>query len=393
VTNNAPSLMNLFNFFSPSRIMLGVGAAREVGRVAKSLGGRRAVIVTDRGVAQLGIADEIKQHLLSAGMDVEVFDRVELEPPAGVVDGCASYVRQTGFDIIVGVGGGSSLDTAKLASVMATNEGRVLDYVGFDRVPRRGIPKILLPTTAGSGAETTRVGAITDESDNTKRAVYTTYNLPDVALLDPLLTLSLPARLTAETGIDALSHAVESFVSFIGTPFSDLLALEAIRLVGKNLPAAYAKGEHVEARSNMLLASALAGLAMGSGRTGATHGLAFILESEFHMPHAKAISIMLPHVMKYNHIASPGKYGLIARALGDRIDGLSEHEAAKRSVVSVKNLLQSVNVSWRLAEHGLSADDLPVLVKGGFQQAAFFVPNPRNLSEDDVRNIYVDALE
>jgi alcohol dehydrogenase len=309
------------------------------------------------------------------------------------VDACASFVRENGFDIVVGMGGGSALDTAKLASVMAVNEGKTLDYAGFDRVPRKGIPKILIPTTAGSGAETTRVAAITDESNNTKKAVYTIHNLPDVALLDPLLTRSLPARLTGETGIDALSHAVESFVSFIGTPFSHLLALEAIRLISENLPVAYARGDHLEARSNMLFASTLAGLAMGSGRTGAVHGLAFVLESAFHLPHARAISVMLPHVMNYNLIGNPGKYSLIAGALGERTGGMTEREAARRAVMSVKDLLRDLGVSWRLTDYGLSMDDLPMLVRGGIEQAAFFAPNPRNLTEDDVRKIYMDALE
>ena len=386
-------LQNIANFFSPNRIMLGVGAAKEVGSVARSMGGRKAIVITDPGVAQVGLADQIRTSLASHNLDVEVFDRVELEPPARVVDECAALIREKGFDVIVGLGGGSSMDTAKMASVMATNAGKILDYVGMEKVTRKGLPKILLPTTAGSGAEVTRSVGVTDESENTKQAIFSVYNLADVAILDPLLTLSLPGRLTAETGIDALAHAMESFVSFSGTPFSDVLAIEAIRLISENLPVAFAKGEHLEARYNMQLGATLAGLAMASGRSGATHALAFILETAFKIGHAKAIAIMLPHVMDYNKIGNLRKYALIARAMGESVDGLSDHDAAERSVIRVGELLRGLNLSSRLPDHGISMEKLPVLVEGGMKQSGWFVHNPRNLAEDDVRRIYLKALK
>jgi alcohol dehydrogenase len=386
-------MRSMANLFSPNRIMLGVGAAKEVGSVAKSMGGQRAIVITDPGVAKVGLADEIKASLMSHDLKVEIFDRVELEPPARVVDECAALIREKGLDLIVGLGGGSSMDTAKMTSIMATNEGKILDYVGMEKVPRKALPKILLPTTAGSGAEVTRSAGVTDESKNTKQAIFSVYNLADAAILDPLLTLSLPGRLTAETGVDALAHAIESFVSFSGTPFSDILAIEAIRLVSENLPVAFAKGEHLEARYNMQLAATLAGLAMASGRSGATHGLAFVLETAFNLGHAKAIAIMLSHVMDYNKTGNLKKYALIARAMGESGDGLSDYDAAERSVVRVRNLLASLNLSTRLPEYGISMDKLPVLVEGGMKQSGWFVHNPRNLAEDDVRHIYLKALQ
>lgn len=381
------------NFFSPSKIILGVAAAEQVGNEAKSLGGQKVLIITDPGVARVGLVEKIQEALISEKLIVGIFDRVELEPPARVIDECADLVRKEGYDLIVGLGGGSSLDTAKGVSVVGTNEGKVLDYVGIDVVPNKGLPKILLPTTGGSGAEVTRVFAITDEIDKAKKVVYSNYNLADVAILDPLLTISLPPEVTAETGIDALAHAIESYVSVISTPFSDILSIEAIRLISENLPVAYAKGENIEARSNMIFAAALAGLAWASGGLGAVHGLSYVLETEFNLGHAKASSIMLPHVMAFNKIGNLYKYGQVARAMGESIEGLSAYDAAEKSISAVKRLLWSVNISFRLTDYGGSKEFLPKLVEGGMKQARLFVPNPRNLTEHDVKGIYLKALE
>lgn len=381
------------HFFSPNKIIVGVAAAEQVGSEAKSLGGQKVLIVTDPGVAGVGLVEKIQEALISEKLIVGIFDRVELEPPARVIDECADLIRKEGYDLIIGLGGGSSLDTAKGASVMATNKGKVLDYAGMDVVPNRGLPKILLPTTGGSGAEVTRVFAVTDEVDKTKKVVYSNYNLAEIAILDPLLTVSLPARITAETGIDALAHAMESYASVNATPFSDILSIEAIRLISENLPLAYAKGENIEARSNMIFAATLAGLAWPSGGLGAVHGLSYVLETEFNLGHAKACSIMLPHVIAFNKIGNLHKYGQIGQAMGESIEGLSAYDAAEKSISAVKRLLWSVNISFRLAGYGVSKESLPKLVEGGMKQARLFVPNPRNLTEDDVKDIYLKALE
>jgi len=379
-------------FFSPNKIIFGVGSAKEVGTEAKSLGGEKVLIITDPGVTEVGIADDIRKTIVSENLKVDIFDGVELEPPSRVVDECAALIRREKFNVIVGVGGGSSLDTAKMASIMATNEGKILDYAGKDIVTQKGVPKILLPTTAGSGAEVSRAAGVTDELENTKRIVYSVHNLPDAAILDPSLTISLPNRLTAETGIDALAHAIETYVSVAATPFSEILAIEAIRLVAHNLPVAYAKGENLEARFNMLLAANLAALAMGSGQLGAVHGLAFVLEPEFNLGHAKAVSIMLPHVMDFNKIGNLKKYGNIAKAMGERIDELSDQHAAEKSVTSVKRLLENVNLSFKLSDYGVSKEKLPSLVDKSVQNSMLFIPNPRNLSEDDISKILLEAL-
>lgn len=380
------------NFFSPNKIILGVAATKQVGREAKFLGGEKALIVTDPGVVKAGLLRGIQESLVSQEINVGIFDRVELEPPARVIDECGKLAREGGYSIIIGVGGGSSLDTAKGASIVATNTGKVLDYTGVDTVPKRGLPKILLPTT-GSGSEVTRVFAPTDETDMTKKVVYSNFNLADVVIVDPLLTISLPPDLTADTGIDALVAAIETYVSVNATPFSDILAMEAIRLVSENLPVAYAKGDHLQARFNMSVAATMANLAWQSGGLGAIHALSFILETEADLRHARATSIMLPHVMDYNKIGNPFKFAQIAQAMGERIEGLTPLEAAEKSVHAAKKLLETVNISIRLSDYGVSKEKLPNLIEGAMKQARLFPPNPRNLTREDVKNIYLKALE
>lgn len=383
----------LNNFFSPNKIILSVGAARMVGAETKALGGRKALIVTDQGMIDTGLVEGIKESLLSEKIDVAVYGRVELETPARVIDECAGIARKEECNVVVGFGGGTTLDTAKGVSLMAMNTGKVLDYVGIDLVPIKGLPKVMIPTTAGSGSEVTRIFAVTDEEEKTKKVVYTSYNLADVVILDPLLTLSLPPLLTAETGLDVLAHAVEGYTSANATPFSDMLALEAIRLVSKSLLAAYAKGENIEARFDMLLGASIAGLAWASGGLGAAHALSYTLETQFHLGHGRAVSIMLPYVMDHNKIANLAKYARIAEAMGDSVKNLSLNDAAVKSVAAVKGLLRSVDISIDLTDYGISRDDLDSLVEGGMKQARLFVPNARSLTREDVKALFLRAFE
>ena len=390
--NNFFATDRICSFFSPNKIILGVGVAKQAGREAKFLGGEKALIVTDPGVVKAGLLEGIQESLMSEKVRVGIFDRVEPEPPARVIDECAKLAREENYNIIIGLGGGSSLDTAKGASIMATNKGKVLDYTGMDMVPKKGLPKILLPTT-GSGSEVTRVFAPTDETDMTKKVVYSNFNFADVVMVDPLLTISLPPDLTADTGIDALVAAIEPFVSVTATPFSDILAIEAIRLISENLPIVYAKGDNIMARFNMSLAAINANLAWQSGGLGAVHALSFILETEANLRHARATSIMLPHVMDYNKIGNPFKFGQIAQAMGENVNGLPLYEAAEKSIDAVKKLLEALHISMRLSDYGVSKEKLPNLVEGAMKQARLFPPNPRSLTREDVKNIYLKAFE
>ena len=379
-------------FLSPNKVSIGIGAAKQIGAECKALGGKKALIVTDPGVVKAGLIDGIQGSLESENVETGIFDKVVAEPPFGVVDESAQMAREEGYDVIIGIGGGSSLDVAKGASLMAINKGKVLDYAGIDLVPKGGLPKILLPTTGGTGSEVTRVFVVTDEAENTKKVVYTNFNLADVAIVDPLLSVSMPPVVTADTGIDALVHAIESYVSVKATPFSDILAIEAIRLIAENLPITYAKASNLEARYNMALAASLAGLAFTSSGVGGVHGLAYVLGTEYHMSHGRSNAIMLPHVMEYNKIGGIHRFVQIAKAMGENIGTLSAYEAAGKSIHAVKNLLEAVDISIKLPDYGIHERDLPTLVEGGMRQARLFVPNPRDFIKGDVERIYEMAF-
>jgi alcohol dehydrogenase len=304
----------------------------------------------------------------------------------------AKICRSERCDLIVGIGGGSSLDVAKGVSILATNEVPLSALYGADLVKKRGIPTILVPTTAGSGSEVTRGIVLTDERDRTKKVIFSPYALADVALVDPTLTLSMPVGLTADTGVDALVHAIETCISLTSTPFSDICAERAIELIGKYLPLAWAKGSNLEARYHMSLAATLAGMAFGSGGLGAVHGLAYVLGTEFHMPHGRSNAIMLLPVMKYNRCASQEKYGRIARLMGRVTNRLSPAEASHLALAAVQELLETLRIPTSLREYGREGVDLDTLVEGGMKQARLFIPNPRDLKEQDIRSIYRDAI-
>jgi alcohol dehydrogenase len=380
------------NFFSPMKIVLGQDMVKKVGDEVKALGRSKPIIVTDPGLVAAGTVKIVEDALRAMRMEAGIFARVEPEPPARIVEECTQAIRAGKYDIVIGLGGGSSLDIAKGAAIMATNPGTISDYYGIDTVPKPGLPKILIPTTAGTGSEATRSIVVTDEKDNTKKSVASTYAIPEVAILDPMLTLSMPPALTANTGMDALVHAIESYVSATTTPFSEILAIEAIQLIVHNLPLAYSKGNNVIARYNMLLAANLAGLAFASSRLGAVHGLAYVIDIDYHIPHGRANAIMLPHVMNFNKTGNLQKFARIAEALGENIAGLSAFEAAEKSVEAVKNLLKALQIPFTLSEYGIPKDHLPNLVAGGMKQARLFVPNPRDLTREDVKGIYENAF-
>jgi alcohol dehydrogenase class IV len=381
----------IHSFFSPNKILFGIGASKEIGKETKALGGTKALIITDPGVANSGLIDPIRSNLEEAGLKVFLFDRVEPEPPASVVDEGVQYIKETGADIVVGLGGGSSLDVAKGVSLLARNTGKVLDYCGTDLIPKRGLPKILVPTTAGTGSEVTRVFVVTDQKDNMKKVIYSNYAIADLAIVDPMLTLSMPGKVTADTGMDALVHAIETYVSMNATPFSDISASKAIALIAKYLPMAFAKSENIEARYHVSFASLLAGLAFASGGLGAVHALAYPLGTEYHLPHGRTNAIMLPHVMEFNLIGNRSRYALIAEMMGKGGNIIDLKAKVAKAVEAVTELLDDVQIPYHLRDYGIPKEAIPKLVDGGMKQARLFVPNPRNLSESDVEAIYIKA--
>jgi alcohol dehydrogenase class IV len=320
-----------------------------------------------------------------------IYDQVEPEPPVRCVEVATEQFKSKGCDLVLGIGGGSSLDVAKGVSIMATNEGSVLDMCGIDLVKKEGAKKILIPTTSGTGSEMTRVFVITDEKDNTKKVVNSLYALSDIAIVDPLLTLTMPPRVTADTGMDALVHAIETYVSMNATPFSDILAEKPIQWIARYLPVAWAKGSNLEARYFMSLAATMGGMAFASGGLGAVHALAYPIGTGYHMSHGRSNAVMLPHVMRYNLPGNPEKYAAIAALMGKDIDGLSALEAGLLSVEAVEELLTTLQIPFHLHDYGIPKEDIPKLVEGGMKFSRLFITNPRDLNEGDVRSLYEGA--
>lgn len=378
-------------FYSPTKIIVGLNSASLVAQEVKQFGGSRVLIVTDPGVVAADLMAPIESSLKFGDIAYVIYDGVEPEPPARVIDRGADLFKSENCDLVLGVGGGSSLDVAKGISILAANKGKILDFCGIDQVPQNGASMILMPTTAGTGSEVTRVLVLTDEEQNTKNVVFTPYALANAAIVDPLLSLSMPPTVTADTGMDAMVHAIETYVSMNSTVFSDILAERAIQLIAAYLPVAWAKGSNTDARYHMSLAATLSGMAFGSGGLGAVHALAYPLGTEYHMTHGRTNAIMLPHVMRYNIPGSQARYARIAELVGKDVAGYAVSEAAEMAVDAIQELLDIINVPRQVRDYGIPETDLPKLVAGGLKQARLFVPNPRDLTEEDVVSIYREA--
>jgi len=381
------NLENVHTFYSPTKVVFGNGTARTVAEEVRLLGGKKVLIVTDPEVIKADLLKPVMESLNAAAISFSIFDGVKPEPPSWVVDEGAKKCRSEGCDFVVGVGGGSSLDCAKGIAIMATNEGSILDVCGVDLVKNRRLSTILIPTTSGTGSEVTRALVVTDEKAVRKSPVVSFYALADVAIVDPLLTLSMPPRVTAHTGVDALTHALESYVSAMATLFSEPLAERAMRWIAKYLPVAWAKGSNLEARYFMSLSSTMAGMAFASSGLGAVHALGHTLGAEYHLAHGPAMAAVLPTVMQYNLSGNPEKFAQIASFMGKEVDGLSAMEAAQEAVTAVQELLKTIQVPFRLRDYGIPKDDIPKLTNAAMRESRLFSFNPRDVQEDDVRSL------
>ncbi len=377
-------------FSSPEKIIFGAGSSKQASAVAKSFNVAKALIIAGPVVTKTKLVDGILAGLKSENIHVETYEREGSQPTATGIDECAAFARKGGFDLIIGLGGGSSLDTAKIVAVLTGNKGSIRQYMGRPNAfPKKGLPKILIPTSAGSGAEVTSAGGMLDDTAMAKTGVLSEFCLPEATILDPSLTLTVPSRFTALTAIDAFVHAMEGYVSRAATPFTEVFAPEVFRLVYKNLPIAYQNGQDMGARFDLLMASTMAGL---GGGIAAVHGLAFGLEAVCHVPHAKAVCSLLPHVMGLSLEGNPEKYARIAEIMGQDIKGLSPIEAAGKSVDAVRSFLDSFDISTKLADYGVSEKDIPALCKNAEGQTMWFQLNPKHLSPEDVNNLYSKAI-
>ena len=378
------------------RILIGTGAVENVGELAKKFGGRKVLIVTDPGVVQAGLVDKVKQPLEKEGIEFGIFDGCEPDVPIHIVKKCAQFAKDGGYDFMISVGGGSTLDTGKVASIVATAEDiaqeDISQYIAKG-APRHGLPRIHIPTTSGSGADVSLGSPVTDV-DGAKKVVFGEYLLPEVAIIDPLMTLNLPAKITADTGIDALCHAIEGYTSIKANVVSDMLSETVIRLVADNLRLAYCKGsKNLEARYNMAIAASLAIHCVLTSSAVLPHGMGHSLQSEVKCTHAVSCSIMLPHVMEFNLLVDQPKYTRMAELMGERVEGLSLQDAARKAVEAVRKLTIDLGIPQRLRDIGMKKEQIPRVVDILFTPVNVWRVNnnPRDCSREDAARIFEAA--
>jgi alcohol dehydrogenase class IV len=369
----------------PRRIILGLNSIEKLAKEVKLLGGdSKILILTDRWVRGAGAPDMAVAQLKNEGLTPLIFDDIEPEPKLETIEHVANFARNENFEIIIGIGGGSVMDTAKLVAVSITDSKSVGDLMGFNTVKRRGVPTICVPTTSGTGSEASQYALAT--IGGKKRFCTSPFILPDVALLDPMLTISMPKNLTAGSGMDALAHAVESVISLEATPTTDALAHTAIRLVFKYLRRAYYRAEDIEARYNMSLAATLAGICLCNGKMVVGHSISQTLGPYFRIPHGMINAMTLPYVMKFYAPISGEKLKEVLSETGEGTQNLSVEEAAILSAKAVKRLACDVGVPSSLSEVKVTSEDLPGMAEAALND--FPRPNsPIALDKDRILKI------
>ena len=371
---------------------MGAGALKQLADEVKALKADKILIVTDQGLIDAGLVKKAKDILEKAGIKCAVFGEVEADPRYEIVAECVEMVRRENADLLIGLGGGSPIDIAKVSAVMATNEGPISEYFGIDLIPNAGLPTLIVPTTAGTGSEVTPIAILSDHTEKLKKGIVSQYLFPSVALLDPELTLGLPAQVTAATGMDAIIHAVESYTSKNATSISDMFARQAIQLIAANIRTAYADGSNLTARSNMLEGSLLAGIAFCNAGVTAVHAFAYPIGAEFHIPHGVANSIMLTPVMEFNKLGNLERFAEMAEYLGENTAGLSTRDAASAAVQAMRTLAADLKIPDHLSEFGIKEEDIPELAEGVMKVTRLLANNPRELTQKDAEAIYRSVL-
>lgn len=380
-------------FIVPPRTITGIGVVEKaLLDETRFYNPKRILLVSDAVLEKTGMVDTVKKYLTDGGIAVDVFTDVEPEPSIENVERGVEFTKREKYDLVIGLGGGSVMDVSKLMAVLPDNDGPVRDYMGPHLIKKPGIPTIQIPTTSGTGAEVTVNAVFKDKAMKLKKVVVSPYIMPVLALVDPVLTLSVPPATTAASGMDALTHAIEAYTAVKATPQSDLYAVDAIKRIGKSLRKAVARGSDVEARYEMSLGSLFGGIANGVASVGAVHALSYPLGGEFHIPHGVSNALMLPYVLQKVIIGDSEKFAHVAELLGENIKGLSVHAAAEKAVEAVKKLSTDIEIPLHLRDFNIPKEVLPGWAKMAIETQDRLLSNtPRKLSEKDILDIYTAA--
>jgi alcohol dehydrogenase len=382
---------NFFEFYTPTRLLAGAGLVKTLGQELTRFGLKRCFVVTDYHLRQSGLVDQVLDGLAGSKVEVAgIFTDVVPDSGVTVVEKCAESARQAQPDVLIAVGGGSVIDTAKAANLILTLGGKLLDYEGFGLIDAPLTPLVAIPTTAGSGSEVTRFAVIKDEERRSKLTLISPYLAPAIAVLDPEMTLALPASMTAATGMDALTHAVEAHMSTEANPVASGLALGAVAQIFANLPLVVQDGQDITARHAMLLAATMAGMAFSSTMVGVVHAAAHACGGLYGVPHGLANAILLSCGMRFNLPVAAGKLGDIARAAGVYEEGLTEDEYAQKAIGAVEELRASCGMTAMLRDAGVPKDGLADIAALAAVDGAVFT-NPREADAADILQLLLDA--
>lgn len=379
----------LRKFVAPE-FVFGPGALRLAGRYARNFHARKALIVTDPGVMAAGWVEAVRASLTASGIPFLVFHDVSPNPRSEEAMHGADVYAHEGCDVVVAIGGGSVIDCAKALAIVSTNHRPIGEFEGIDNVPEPGPPLIAIPTTAGTSADVSQFAIIANMQERVKFAIISKTVVPDIALVDPETTVTMDPYLTACTGMDALVHAVEAYVSNAHSPLYDLHALEAIRMIARHLQTAIEQPANIDARTGMMLASLEAGLAFSNASLGAVHAMAHSLGGYLDLPHGECNALLLEHVIAYNFEAAPDRYAAIAAALGIPAHERTGNGMRTAVLTRINAMRTAAHIAGTLADRGLQSGDIPVLADKAVRDPCL-VTNPRNAAKRDLEVIYEEA--
>lgn len=377
--------MKAITLLQPQKIVFGTGCIQTLVDDYKQLGKQRLFVLTAPPIRPL--IEDVLAELTAAGISIEVYDQVMAEPTLNDFNHILEYARQFDADSVVGIGGGSVLDVAKLVAAFAKSEQQAADCFGTGFIKAKGLWLACLPTTAGTGAEVSPNAILLDERDHLKKGIVSPYLIVDAAYVDPKLTWTVPAKVTADTGMDALTHCIEAYTNKFAHPAVDIYALQGIRLIAANLERAVKDGKDVEAREALALGSLYGGLCLGPVNTAAVHALSYPLGGEFHIPHGLSNAILLPSVMKFNRPANLRRYAEVAVALGCE-PGKDDNETAQRGVDFIYQLADTVGIPKKLTDLGIPQTAVDGMAKAAMEVQRLLKNNPREVTEQDARDIY-----
>jgi len=354
-------LSRILIYSFPRRIAFGLNSTDNIADEVKALNGRNVLFLTDPVIAKTDAFAKIERKLEAAGISFSLYDKVEPEPSLALAEEVAELARSKNFDAVLAVGGGSTMDMGKVAALSLTNPGRIESYIGMNLVKSRGTPLICVPTTSGSGSEVTQFAVL--KLGEKKRSIISRNIVPESVILDPALTLSMPPKVTANSGVDALSHAVEAVLSMDASPLTDALAFQAINLIARNIRTAYREGSNIEARSAMHLAATVSGIAFTNARLVVGHSIAQTFAPMFNVPHGQSCAMTLPYAMEFYLSTIPERLALIAIAMDESAIGLEVEKAAKKTVHTVRKLVEDLNIPLSLKEVGVPEEKLSILAE------------------------------